>query len=119
MSEHVAPRREYYIIFAWLMALLVITVLAATRDWGTAGTVIAYIIASVKAVLIILYFMHVRYSTRLTWVFAGASFLWLGILLALTMSDYVSRPRANLQRADPMTILTSRKMTSADVPERR
>ena len=106
VSHHVSPKREYYIVFAWLMALLIVTVLAAQiPGMGTVGTLIAYIIASVKGILIIMYFMHVRYSSRLTWVFAGASFLWLGILLVMTMGDYVARFGENrLDRADPITL---------------
>jgi hypothetical protein len=48
-------------------------------------------IAVVKAVLVILYFMHVKDGTRLTWVFSGAAFVWLAIMFGLTLNDYVTR----------------------------
>ena len=48
-------------------------------------------IAVAKAVLIILFFMHIRYGRKLTWVFAGAGFFWLAILLVLAMTDYATR----------------------------
>jgi cytochrome c oxidase subunit IV len=57
-----------------------------------ANTVVALTIAVIKATLVVLYFMHVRYGTRLTWVIVVAGFFWLVILFALTMSDYLTRP---------------------------
>jgi cytochrome c oxidase subunit 4 len=92
MEHHIIPKRTYYLVFATLLVLLILTVLAGLIDLGVLNIIIAMTIAVTKAVLIILYFMHVRYSSRLTWVFAGAAFLWLSILLGLTMSDYISRP---------------------------
>ena len=91
MSEHIVSRKVYYGIFATLMVLTAITVAAAFVDLGPLNPVIALTIAALKAVLVILYFMHVRYSTRLTWVVIGAGVFWLGILLALTMNDYLAR----------------------------
>jgi cytochrome c oxidase subunit 4 len=81
----------YLLIYGLLMALLIATVAAASIDLGRWNVVIALAIATVKAVLVILVFMHVRHSTRLTWIFVGAAFFWLGLLLALTMTDYTSR----------------------------
>ncbi len=91
MEHHVIPIRTYLLIFAALFVLLILTVLASLIDIGIFNIVLAMTIAIVKAVLIILYFMHVRYSSRLTWLFAGAGFLWLAILLGLTMADYIGR----------------------------
>ncbi len=91
MEHHIIPVRTYLIIFAALFILLIITVAAYYIDVGPFNIVIAMTIATVKALLIILYFMHVRFSNRLTWVFAGAAFFWLGILLGLTLTDYLSR----------------------------
>ena len=54
-------------------------------------TIVAMSIASAKALLVVLYFMHVRYSVRLTWVFVAAGLLWLAILIAITVGDYVGR----------------------------
>ena len=59
---------------------------------GTFRGPIALLIAGIKAVLVILYFMHVKYSTRLTWVVVIASFFWLALLFVLTLTDYLSRP---------------------------
>jgi len=78
-------------VFAVLIVLLVVTVVAAQFNLGVFNIVIALTIAIFKALLIILYFMHVRYSTRLAWVFAGAGFVWLAILIGLTLNDYASR----------------------------
>ncbi len=83
--------QTYLWIYVLLMVLLAATVCAAAVDMGRWNVVIALIIAVAKAILVILFFMHVRHSSRLTWIFAGAAFLWLGLLLALTMTDYVSR----------------------------
>jgi len=90
--QHILPVRTYLNIFGALMALLFLTLAAYWWiDLGSLNLVIALLIATTKAVLIMLYFMHVRFSNKLTWVFSGASFFWLGILLILTMSDYTTR----------------------------
>jgi cytochrome c oxidase subunit 4 len=61
-------------------------------DLGGIGNVaVALTIAVIKAALVALYFMHLRYSSRLTMVFAAAGIFWLGIMIALTLSDYLSR----------------------------
>lgn len=83
--------RIYYRVYIVLMALLAVTVAASLLPHGPWTLPIAMIIATAKAVLVILYFMHVRDSSRLTWVFVAAGFLWLGILFVLTLSDYISR----------------------------
>jgi cytochrome c oxidase subunit 4 len=92
MEHHIIPKRTYYMIFAALFVLLILTVLASLIDIGPFNIALAMAIAITKATLIILYFMHVRFSSRLTWVFASAAFLWLVFLLGLTMTDYISRP---------------------------
>ena len=89
-KEHVAPR-TYYLVFAALMVLLVLTVMASGLGAGLIGISVALTIAVVKAVLIILYFMHVRYSERLIWLFAAAAFFWLGIMLGFVFTDYLTR----------------------------
>jgi len=73
------------------MILTGLTVWVAFHDLGPWNIVVALTIAVAKATLVVLYFMHVRYSDRLTWVVVIAGFFWLAILLALTMSDYFSR----------------------------
>lgn len=91
MSGHVAPTRLYYLIFGALMIGTVLTVLVAKFDLGPLNNIVMLTIACTKALLVVLYFMHVRWSSRLTWVIAGSGFLWLLILFGLTMSDYMSR----------------------------
>jgi len=95
--EHIVHPRLYVVILLALMALLVLTVVAAFVDLdkklhgGYWNVSLAILIALIKGVLIVLFFMHVKYASRLTWAFAGAAFVWLGILLTLTMTDYASR----------------------------
>jgi len=94
-AEHATPAhpttRMYYVVFAALIALLVATVFAAEVDAGPLNFPIAATIATIKAVLILLFFMHVRYSTPLVWLVAGAGFFWLAILFGLTFADYLTR----------------------------
>jgi cytochrome c oxidase subunit IV len=92
MSDHVVPRSTYYVIFVLLMAATALTVGIAFTDLGRLNAVAALTIATGKATLVVLYFMHVRYSTRLTWAVVVGSVFWLGILLTLTMTDYLTRP---------------------------
>ena len=91
MSEHIVPTRIYYGIFAILMVCTAITVAVAYVDLGPLNAVVALSIAVFKAVLVVLFFMHVKYSTRLTWAVVVGSVFWLGIMLALTMGDYLTR----------------------------
>jgi cytochrome c oxidase subunit 4 len=92
MSEHIVSRKIYFAIFGALMVGTAATVAAAFIDLGGhLNTVLALTIAVIKATLVVLYFMHVRYSSRLTWVIVGSGLFWLGIMFALTLSDYWSR----------------------------
>jgi cytochrome c oxidase subunit 4 len=91
MSSHIVPTRVYLIVYALLMVLLVLTLASAEMDLGRWNIVMAMTIAVAKAVIIVLYFMHLRYSGRMVSVFAAAGFVWLAILLSLMMSDYVTR----------------------------
>lgn len=91
MSGHVAPTSLYYWIFAALMVGTAVTVGVAFVDLGPLNNVVMLTIACAKALLVVLFFMHVRWSTRLTWVVAASGFFWLLILFVLTMSDYLSR----------------------------
>jgi cytochrome c oxidase subunit 4 len=91
MAQHVIPQRVYILVFVTLLLLTLVTVDVAFYDAGWLNLYIALTIATCKALLVVLFFMHVRYSSRLTWVFVGAGFFWLAILLVLTMSDYFSR----------------------------
>ena len=90
-SEHVLPVGLYWAIWAILIVLTFFTAWVATVDLGWMNPVVALVIASFKALVVVLYFMHVRFANRLTWVFSGAAFFWLGIMIVLSMSDYVTR----------------------------
>jgi cytochrome c oxidase subunit IV len=90
-DHHIVPLRVYYTIFGVLMLCTYLTVQIAFLDLGPLNTIAALAIAVLKATLVVLYFMHVRYSSRLTWAVVLGSIFWLGILLALTMGDYLTR----------------------------
>jgi len=91
MTDHILPKRVYYIIFGILMLCTYLTVQIAFFDLGRLNTVAALVIAVFKAILVVLFFMHVKYSTRLTWAVALGSVFWLAILFVLTMGDYLTR----------------------------
>jgi cytochrome c oxidase subunit 4 len=92
--------KTYLGVFAALLVLTALTTGVAFVDLGRIGNIsVALTIAVVKAVLVMLYFMHLRYSSRLTILFAGAGVYWLGIMLALTLSDYISRGWVSLFEA--------------------
>jgi cytochrome c oxidase subunit 4 len=91
MKPHVVPIWAYALIFVTLLALTFTTVYAAFIDLGPLNNVVALSIAMVKTLLVVLYFMHVRYSTRLTALTIAGGFFWLLILIGITMSDYASR----------------------------
>jgi cytochrome c oxidase subunit IV len=92
MSEHIVPIRIYVTIFGVLLLGTFLTVLAALYDFpGRLNTIIALTIATTKATFVVLYFMHVRYSTRLIWVIMASALFWMAILFALTFSDYNTR----------------------------
>jgi cytochrome c oxidase subunit 4 len=91
MTGHVLPKRVYYTIFAVLMLGTYLTVQIAFFDLGPLNTIAALAIAVTKAVLVVLFFMHVKYSTRLTWAVVIGSVFWFGIMVALTMADYLTR----------------------------
>jgi cytochrome c oxidase subunit 4 len=88
MTQHILPVRTYFAVFVALLVLLIATVGAAFLPLGDWHFPVAMTIAVAKAVLIVLIFMHVLHSHRLTMVVAVAGFLWLGIMLGLTLSDY-------------------------------
>jgi len=92
MSEHIVSVRVYITIFLILMVGTILTVFAAKADFpGPLNAVVAMTIAVFKATAVVLYFMHVRYSSRLIWLVVGSALFWLVILFALTFSDYYTR----------------------------
>ncbi len=92
MSEHIVPVKVYFVIFLALLAGTILTAWVAFYNFpGPLNAIVALSIACIKAGLVILYFMHMRYSARLIWVVFGAALFWLAIMFALTFSDYSTR----------------------------
>jgi len=91
MSGHVAPIKLYLTVFGILMVGTFVTVLVAFYDLGFLNNLVMLTIACVKATFVVLYFMHVRWGTRLTWIVAISGIFWLLILFSFTMSDYLTR----------------------------
>jgi cytochrome c oxidase subunit IV len=88
---HVAPKSMYYGVFLALLVGTGLTVAAAEVDLGVLNNIVMLVIACTKATLVILFFMHVRWGTRLTWVVAASGFFWLLILFFIGLSDYMTR----------------------------
>jgi cytochrome c oxidase subunit 4 len=108
MAEHVTSVRTYVTIYLILMALLVLTVGLAFAPLGGFEAVPAYLIAAAKAILVVLFFMEVRVQSRLTWLIACIGFVWLGVMIVLSMNDYVTRgwsPSDEQIRPEPHAII--------------
>jgi cytochrome c oxidase subunit 4 len=90
-DHHILPVGTYLAVYAGLLVLLGATVGAAFINVEPLNFALTMIIAVAKAAMILLVFMHVRYSERLVWVFSTAAFLWLAILIALSLNDYFTR----------------------------
>jgi cytochrome c oxidase subunit IV len=90
-TEHAISKRTYYMVFFVLLVCTYLTWQLAYFDLGPLNTLVALAIAIFKTTLVVLFFMHARTSPRLTWVVIVASVFWLGILLVLTASDYLTR----------------------------
>lgn len=88
---HIAPVKMYVAIFLALMVGTILTVAAAYVDMGFLNTAVALAIAVTKATLVVLFFMHVRWASRLTWVVIISSLFWLVLMFAIGMTDYLSR----------------------------
>ena len=96
---HITPLATYLLVFAALAIGTLLTWWVSTINveitlFGhliSLNTPIALLIATIKATLVILFFMHVIHSTRLTWVVIIGAFLWLGVLFVLTFADYLTR----------------------------
>ena len=91
MAVHVSSTRTYVGIFVALLLLTATTVLVAFTNLGPLNDVVALSIAVTKMVLVVLFFMHAKYSTRLTKLVVVSAFAWLIILIAFTLSDYLTR----------------------------
>lgn len=91
MSGHVVPAKIYVAVFAALICLTALTTGVAFVDMGRMNTVVALAIAVAKMLLVILFFMHVKYATGLTRIVILAGFFWLAILVALSLADELTR----------------------------
>ena len=91
MVGHILPKKIYFLIFAILMALTALTTGVAFIDLGALNTVVALAIAVCKGSLVVLFFMHLRYSHGMTRLVIVAALFWLAILLELAMGDYATR----------------------------
>ena len=98
-AEHIVPKRTYFAIWIGLVILTGLTAYVSTLNlhvvWGlrdiSLNAVVALLIASLKASLVVLFFMHVKYSPRLTAVVVFAGIFWLLLLMTLSMADYLTR----------------------------
>ena len=79
------------VLGAALLVFLALTICSAYLNLGPFNTIVAMAISVTKGALIVLFFMHMRYSKPVIWIFAGAGFFWLGIMLILALSDYLTR----------------------------
>jgi cytochrome c oxidase subunit 4 len=91
MADSAPSLRTLLVVFAALLAVAALTTALAFVDLGRWSLAVAMALAAFKAALVVLYFMHLRFSARLTWVLAGAGLYALGILFALTLSDVRTR----------------------------
>src|SRR5580704_17543734 len=91
MSSYLVPKRTYYAIYVTLLVCTYVTWQIASFDLGPLNTIAALTIAVFKAVLVVLFFMHVKYSSPLTWAVVIGGVFWLGIMLSLTLGDYLTR----------------------------
>ena len=90
-QTQVVPVRTYVRVFIALMIMLTLTAGAEFIPLGVGNTIVAYTIAVAKAMLVVLFFMHIKYEGGRTRLFAGTVLVWLLILFTLTLSDYLSR----------------------------
>jgi cytochrome c oxidase subunit 4 len=105
-------RKTYVVVLCALLLGTYLTVSAALRDFGPWNIVIALSIATTKAVLVVLYFMHARYSPRRTQLVIVCGIFWLALLIFMTLSDYVSRIDYRGVRA-PISQVTSQRIWPA------
>jgi cytochrome c oxidase subunit 4 len=90
-EHHIVPKRVYFLVFFVLIVLTWVTALVSTVDLGRWNIFVALAIAIVKATCVILFFMHVKYSTKLTKFIVLCGFFWLSLLLFITMADLWTR----------------------------
>jgi len=91
MTHKIVPVKNYVLVFLILITLTITTVAVSKIELGEFNFIVAMTIAVIKAVLVILFFMHVKGSSAMTKLFVGAGFFWMAILLVFVLSDYLSR----------------------------
>jgi cytochrome c oxidase subunit 4 len=91
MTQHIVPPRVYFAVFTALIVLTATTTAVSFLDLGPWNSVVALGIAFLKATLVVLFFMHVKYSPRLTQIVIAGGLFWLAIMIGLTLSDFISR----------------------------
>src|SRR6185369_10520001 len=106
MSEHIVSPKIYVAVFLALLVFTGLTYGIALINLGPLNPLVAIVIAMIKSLLVILFFMHVKYSPKMTKVTIISGFFFLIILLGLSMTDYISRPWAG----------STPKVVQTDVP---
>ena len=102
MSVHIVPVKTYIYVFIALLVGTALTAAIAFVDLGPFNGIVALTIATIKAVLVLLFFMHIKYSSKMTKVTVVSAFFFLMILLAFSMTDYISRPWSGTYGARPL-----------------
>ena len=92
MSERIVQPPTYYAVFIALIVVTFLTVSAGFLPLGPWHTAVGLVFGAIKAGLVILVFMHLWYSPRLLWIVLAAGLFWLGIMISLTLTDYLTRP---------------------------
>ena len=91
MAEHIVTKKQYSLVFGALLLLTFVTTAVGMMDLGRLNVVVALVIAVIKAMLVVLLFMHIYWSTKLTRVVVVSGLAWLALLLWLTLTDVLSR----------------------------
>ena len=91
MAEHIVTKRQYSYVFGVLMLLTLVTTLVGMMNLGPLNVIVALVIAVVKAMLVVLFFMHIYWSNKLNKLAIVSGVAWLGLLLWLTLTDFASR----------------------------
>jgi cytochrome c oxidase subunit 4 len=91
MTEHIVTKKQYALIFAILMLLTLATTVIGMIDLGRLNVVVALVIATIKALLVVLFFMHIYWSSKLNKLVVVSGVVWLALLLWLTLTDIFSR----------------------------
>jgi cytochrome c oxidase subunit 4 len=91
MTEHIVTKKQYSLVFGALLVLTFVTTAVGMMDLGRLNVVVALVIAVIKATLVVLFFMHIYWSTKLTKIVVVSGIAWLALLLWLTLTDVLSR----------------------------